>query len=152
MQNLGLVEIKGLDVNAQSVWKIADCLSANAGLTYTYQQALNVTNVNLNYRNQIPYTPVHSGSIIGGLDWRNLGINYSYIYTGERYDQSANIAANYVQPWYTHDIAFHYCRSIGNKNIKLSAEVNNLLDQNYAVITNFPMPGRSYRFTLSYSY
>lgn len=152
MQNLGLVEIKGLDVNAQSVWKIADGLSANAGLTYTYQQALNVTNVNLNYRNQIPYTPVHGGSVIGGLDWRNLGMNYSYIYTGERYDQSANIAANYVQPWYTHDIAFHYRKSIGDNKIKFSAEINNLLDQNYAVITNFPMPGRSYRFTLSYSY
>lgn len=152
MQNLGLVEIKGLDVNAQSVWKITDGLNANLGLTYTYQQALNVTNVTLNYRNQIPYTPVHSGSVIGGLDWRNLGVNYSYIYTGERYDQSANIPANYVQPWYTHDIAFHYRKPIGDKNIKLSAEVNNLLDQNYAVITNFPMPGRSYRFTLSYSY
>jgi vitamin B12 transporter len=152
MQNLGLVEIKGLDLNGQSVWKITDGLNANLGLTYTYQQALNVTNVTLNYRNQIPYTPVHSGSVIGGLDWRNLGINYSYIYTGERYDQSANIAANYVQPWYTHDIAFHYRNSIGDKGVRLSAEVNNLLDQNYAVITNFPMPGRSYRFTLSYSY
>lgn len=152
MQNLGRVEIKGLDVNAQSVWKIADDVRANVGLTYTYQQALNVTNVTLNYRNQIPYTPVHSGSVIGGLDWRNLGMNYSYIYTGERYDQSANIAANYVQPWYTHDIACHYHKSIGDKNIRLAAEINNLFDQNYAVITNFPMPGRSYRFTLSYSY
>ena len=152
MQNLGRVEIKGLDVNAQSVWKITDQLRANAGLTYTYQQALNVTNVNLNYRHQIPYTPLHSGSVIGGLDWKNLSLNYSYIYTGERYDQSANIPVNYVQPWYTHDIAFQFNKQLTGQNIRFSAEINNLFNQSYAVITNFPMPGRSYRFTLSYSY
>jgi len=152
MQNLGRVEIKGLDVNAQSAWEITSLLKANAGFTYTYQQALNVSNVNLNYKHQIPYTPVHSGSVIAGVDYKNIGFNYSYIYTGERYDQSANIAVNYVQPWYTHDIAFQYHKQINQKNIRFLVEINNLLNQTYEVITNFPMPGRSYRFTLSYSY
>ncbi|MNE46911.1 Vitamin B12 transporter BtuB [compost metagenome] len=108
--------------------------------------------MNLNYKQQIPYTPVHSGSVIAGLDYKNIGFNYSYIYTGERYDQSANIAANYVQPWYTHDVAFQYHKAINQKNIRFLVEINNLLNQTYAVITNFPMPGRSYRLTLSYSY
>lgn len=152
MQNLGLVEIRGMDVNVQTGWRIAGQLMLNTGLTYTYQKALNMTDVNLNYRNQIPYTPVHSGTFIAGANWKNLGLNYSYMYTGERYDQSANITDNYVQPWYTHDIAFHYHKDLKQTAIKVSAEVNNLLNQDYAVVTNFPMPGRSYRFTLSYAY
>ncbi|MGY0034498.1 TonB-dependent receptor domain-containing protein [Pedobacter sp. NJ-S-72] len=53
MQNIGRVEIKGLDVNVQTAWKITNDLLLNTGLTYTYQQALNVTDVKLNYRNQI---------------------------------------------------------------------------------------------------
>ncbi|MGY0034499.1 hypothetical protein [Pedobacter sp. NJ-S-72] len=79
-------------------------------------------------------------------------MNYSYIYTSERYDQSANNNKNYVPAWYTHDIAFHYTKTLNKQRFRLSAEVNNLLNQYYDVITNFPMPGRSYRFTLAYSY
>jgi vitamin B12 transporter len=30
--------------------------------------------------------------------------------------------------------------------------VNNLFNQYYDVIDNFPMPGRSYRFTLQFTY
>jgi len=152
MQNLGKVEIKGLDVNVQSAWRPARAVALSAGLTYTYQQALNVTDKALNYKNQLIYVPVNSGSFIAGADWKNLGVNYSYIYTGERYNQSANIAYNYVPAWYTHDIAFHYRQHFARHQFKISAEVNNLLNQYYDVITSFPMPGRSYRFTLSYSY
>jgi len=152
MQNIGRVEIKGLDVNVQTAWKITNDLLLNTGLTYTYQQALNVTDVNLNYRNQIPYIPLNSGSFLLGVDWKSFAMNYSYIYTSQRYDQSANNANNYVPAWYTHDIAFHYTKTINKQHFRLSAEVNNLLNQYYDVITNFPMPGRSYRFTLAYSY
>ncbi|MCD0489038.1 TonB-dependent receptor [Pedobacter sp. MC2016-14] len=155
MQNLGVVKIKGLDVNLQSVWHPDQVITLNAGLTYTYQQALNVTNVNLNYRNQIPYTPVHSGSFMAGAEWRCISLNYSYIYTGLRYSQSANVVSNYVPAWYTHDIAFRYNKQLNDlkgTQLSLSAEVNNLLNQYYNVVLNYPMPGRYYRFTLAYSY
>jgi len=152
MQNLGKVEIKGLDVNLQSAWQIANAVNLSAGLTYTYQQALNMTSRELNYRHQIIYIPVHSGSLIAAADWKGFGINYSYIYVGERYDQNANIAENYVPTWYTHDIALHYRHTMNRHQYRISAEVNNLLNQYYNVITNFPMPGRSYRFTFSYTY
>ena len=152
MQNLGLVEIKGLDVNIQTAWNVATDLSLTTGLAYTYQQALNVTDKKLNYRNQIVYTPVNSGSFILGADWKNLAMNYSYIYVGQRFNQGANNVYNYVSAWYTHDIAFHYTKILKHDRFRLSAEVNNLLNQDYDVIANFPMPGRSYRFTLAYSY
>jgi vitamin B12 transporter len=152
MQNLGRVQIKGIDANVQTGWKVRNDLSLTTGLAYTYQQALNVTSPDLNYKNQIAYVPVHSGSFIAGANWKDLGLNYSFIYTGERYSQGANIPENHLQPWYTHDIAFFYDKAFNLKNYKVSAEVNNLLNQYYDVIANFPMPGRSYRFTLSYAY
>jgi outer membrane cobalamin receptor len=33
--------------------------------------------------------------------------------------------------------------------VRIAAEINNLLNQYYDVILNFPMPGRNYRFNLS---
>ena len=172
MRNLGLVQIKGLDVNLQTAWNISRELFLTTAMTYTYQQALDITTVSLNYRNQIPYIPVHSGSFTTGANYRNYGFNYSYIYTGERYNQSANNVYNYVPAWYTHDIAFHYSGRINRgktdksaieqaltdkpvtrkyNTIKASFEINNLLNQYYDVIANFPMPGRNYRITLAYS-
>jgi outer membrane cobalamin receptor len=33
--------------------------------------------------------------------------------------------------------------------LKVTAEVNNLLDQQYDVILNYPMPGRNFALTLT---
>lgn len=152
MRNLGKVEVKGLDVNMQSSWQLNKDLSLNAGLSYTYQQARDSDPASTTYKEQIPYVPLHNITFLASAAYKNFALNYSYLYTGERYDQSANIAVNYVQPFYTHDLAIHYNAMIQKRKIKVSAELNNLLNQPYEVITNYPMPGRSYRFSLTYDY
>lgn len=152
MVNLGLVEIKGIDVNVQSAWQLTGDLSLNSGLTYTYQQAIDVDDASPSYRDQIPYVPLHSGSFMAGAVYKNISLNYSFIYTGERYNQSTNIIENYVRPWYTHDVAMHYNTHLNKREIRFTTEINNLLNQDYAVIENFPMPGRNYRFSVTYNY
>lgn len=152
MQNLGLVEIKGIDVNIQSEWRITDEIGLTAGLTYTYQQALDKDKASYTYGDQIPYIPKHSGTFLGGANYRKFSFNYSYIYTGERYNQSANILENYVRPWYTHDLALQYNTLLHKKKIRLVAEINNLLNQDFEVVANYPMPGRNYRFGLTYDF
>lgn len=152
MQNLGKVQIRGLDVNTQTSWRISDAVAMTAAITYTYQQAVDVTDVKLNYGDQIPYVPVHSGSFLAGANYKNVAFNYSYIYTGERYNQSTNNVYNYVPAWYTHDISFFYTGKMKTGQYKVSLEINNLLNQYYEVIANFPLPGRYYRLGLTYSY
>jgi len=152
MQNLGLVEIKGIDVNIQSAWQLTDYINFTTGLTYTYQKAIDADKASASYKDLIPYTPIHSGSFLASAAYRNFSMNYSFIYTGERYNQSTNNVYNYVQPWYTHDLALHCNTKINSREIRLTAEINNLLNQDYEVITNFPMPGRYYRFGLTYNY
>ena len=39
--------------------------------------------------------------------------------------------------------------TFGRVNFRALVEVNNVLNQDYSVIVNYPMPGRNYRFTLS---
>ena len=147
MANLDEVEIKGLEVNLQTFW-IFNQVSAALKVNYAYEQALDATQGGTAYRQQIPYIPLHSGSATANANYKTWGANYSFIYTGERYNQRANTPANYVEPWYTHDIAFH--KTFGNKNVnyRASAEINNVLNQYYDVVLNYPMPGRNYRFSI----
>jgi vitamin B12 transporter len=152
IENIGDVNIKGFDLNLQSSWKLSE-FTLNAGATYAYQDAKDVTPLSqgqVSYKRQLPYTPKHSGSILGAAAYKEFSLNYSFIYTGERYNQKANIAVNYIEPWYTHDLALHYLLKLKSREIRLSMEVNNLLNQYYDVVANFPMPGRSYRFSINY--
>ncbi|MGY4384278.1 vitamin B12 transporter [Pedobacter sp. UYP24] len=152
IENIGNVNIKGLDINVQTTWQ-ANQVTLTSGINYTYQDAKDVTPIAaVSYRRQLPYIPRHSGSLVAGVVVDKLSLNYSFIYTGERYNQKANIVANYVEPWYTHDISMRFASHLNSSEVKLTAEVNNLFNQYYDVIANFPMPGRSYRFTLNVAY
>ena len=149
MLNLGKVEIKGIDAQIGTTFRLPYEIDFTTKLQYTYQEAIDVTNPADNYyRHQIPYIPWHSGSAIVMLDWKGWHLNYSFIYTGERYNQQENIRYNHTQPWYTSDISLMKSFKIGKVDFKATAEVNNLFSQDYDVILNYPMPKRNYRFGL----
>ena len=178
MLNLGLVKINGLDVNAQLHLVLPMDFYLTAKAQYTYQTAIDVTDPNdTYYGDQIPYIPWHSGSAVGMFgwqnDWQQYGLNYSFIYVGERYNQQENIIYNYTQPWYTHDLSVFgewniqptakrstgvadlpstAKRSISPITLRVAIDVNNLLSQDYDVIINYPMPKRNYKCTVSITY
>ena len=145
MLNLGEVDIRGLDAVASAsvdLWRDA---MLTLRMQYTYQQALDVTDeIKPYYRHQIPYIPRHSGSAILGFDWKALTLNYSFIYTGERWNGQENTLYNHMQPWYTSDLSAAYAFKLRKCELKASLEVNNLLNQQYDVIANYPMPGRNF--------
>ena len=155
MMNLGQVRIWGADITAQANFRLPGEVYVDAQLAYTYQLArdfsdpTDVADEAGTYKGQIAYIPRHSGSAVLHGAWRSVDLNYSFIYVGERYDNSSNIRANYVQPWYTHDLSAGYSLRLGTVKLKAQVEVNNLLNQQYEVIRNYPMPGRNYKLTLS---
>ena len=150
MLNLGVVDIRGVDVAALITISPAKETYFTLRGQYTYQRAIDITNpANNYYRHQIPYIPHHSGSAVINASWRNLGLNYSWIYVGSRYNQQENIRYNYTQPWYTSDLSVSYDFKIGRVKNRVLAEVNNLLSQDYDVILNYPMPKRNYRISLT---
>ena len=150
MLNLGKVHIKGIDVEAEADCSVGCGVTATLRAQYTYQDARDVTDpTDSYYRHQIPYIPWHSGSAIFGLSYKNWNLNYSFIYAGERYDEQENILYNHMEPWYTSDLSISYELRMKNEKLKIQADVNNLLGQDYEVIVNYPMPGRNYKLTLS---
>ena len=145
MLNLGEVDIRGLDVVGSLSGTVFRDVTTTVRAQYTYQKAIDITNPSRPfYRHQIPYIPRHSGSLIVGVDWQRLSLNYSFLYTGERWNAQVNNDYNYMQPWYTSDFSASYRFKLMGCEMKALAEVNNLLDQQYDVIANYPMPGRNF--------
>jgi len=149
MLNLGKVHIKGIDVETELTMVPVRGLLVTSRLQYTYQDARDVTSPDdTYYRHQIPYIPWHSGSAILNVQYGGWDLNYSFIYSGERYNQQENIKYNYMQPWYTSDLSVAYRFRWGGAQLRAMLEVNNLLSQDYDVILNYPMPKRNYALTL----
>ena len=150
MLNLGLVDIRGIDVTGLLTLNPYRDLYLTVRAQYTFQRAIDITNPSDNYyRDQIPYIPRHSGAAVVNAQWKGWGLNYSWIYVGERYKQQENIRYNYTQPWYTSDVSLSKDFKLGRVNLRGLIEINNLLSQDYDVILNYPMPKRNYKFTLT---
>lgn len=150
MVNLGYVEMRGVDVALQTEWHLLKDLKANLRVNYTYEKAQDFTDAKGDYYGgQIPYIPWHSGSAVLNLSYRDWDMNYSFIYTGERYESSANIPENYAKEWYTNDLSLS--RRLHWKKMlwKLTAEVNNVFNQQYEVVQWYPMPGINFRFVIN---
>ena len=161
MLNLGTVKINGVDAHADFSFFLPQNFTLRARLNYTYQTAIDVTNPeDTYYGHQIPYIPWHSGSVVGGLDWKSkrgdhYGFNYSFIYVGKRYCQQENTVYNEVLPWYTHDLMVYaeWCiQTDRNYWLKANVELNNMLGQDYEVIQNYPMPKQNVRCTIAFRY
>lgn len=153
MVNLGNVEIRGGDVALQTGWKIGRDLTVSNRINYTYQRAQDFTDPKSEfYGGQIPYIPWHSGSAVVNLQWRSWEANYSFIYTGERYSSQANIPYNYQLPWYTSDFSVSKGLKVWKGDLKLTLEVNNLLNQQYEVVACYPMPGTNFKLIAQYNF
>ena len=152
MMNLGYVEIRGLDLNVGLDFHFAYDVNLSLAGTYTYQKAQDFTDKTdtLTYGGQISYIPWHSCSATCNLSWRGWALNYAFIYVGERYHNSANIPMNYEQPWYTHDLSFSRVWPFSGWKMSTAVEINNMLNQQYNVILNYPMPGINGKLILKF--
>ncbi len=150
MVNLGYVEIRGVDAAASGMLSFGP-VGVDWRVTYTCQRAQDFTDSeSAYYGDQIPYIPRHSGSAIVGLQYRNWSLNYSFIYTGERYESSANIPENYALSWYTSDLALSKVFGLRRSQLRVTIEVNNLFDQQYEVVQCYPMPGTNVKLNISW--
>lgn len=144
MQNIGKATIKGAEASGNiDLEPIAEWLFSLRG-NYTYQQAQAVSNpASAVYKNQIAYIPLHSGSYNFLAVQKNISIGYNALFSGYRYT-GHNSAFTYMPAWNTHDISFSYKKHT-SAIWKIFFELNNIFNEQYAIVNYFPMPGRSFR-------
>ncbi|MDD3037862.1 TonB-dependent siderophore receptor [Bacteroides sp.] len=158
MVNLGEVEIKGVDASANLSMQPCEKFHINLSGNYTYQRALDVTNPNpktiegKTYKHQIPYTPRISGSGQVDIETPWINLSYSFLFSGKRYMLGQNISENRLDSYSDHSLSANRNFKIHNITASLTLEVLNLMNRNYEIVKNFPMPGRSVRATVKIKY
>ena len=149
MMNFGLCHIWGLDASLRTSWRLG-MLDVSTNCSYTFNRAMDHTDKGSPfYGGQLPYIPWHAFSAIVGLSWRDWAFNYSFIYTGERYEASANIPENYSKPWYTSDLSLTKLVRIKKCTLRFTGEVNNVFNQQYEVVQCYPMPGTNFKVKIN---
>lgn len=153
MLNFGRVDIWGVDLNLQGEWKIAKQIRLEFVGNYSFQHATDRTDpTSRTFGDQIPYTPRHSGTfyIIAKTKW--IDLSYSFLVNGKRYALQQNIPANELSPYLDQSIALSRVFLLNRFELEAKAELLNIANVQYEVVKNYPMQGRSVRFSLRFKY
>jgi vitamin B12 transporter len=145
MQNIGSVKIKGLDATLHLHFKQFNSVQLSSNISYTFQQAVDVSDATSTlYKTQLPYTPMHTGSVNVSAQYKNATLSYNLLASSYRYRQGDAIPENLLQGWSSHDVSLAYTLK---ENYKIIVEANNFLNTQYEIIRYYPMPRFNYRIS-----
>lgn len=151
MMNAGKVRQLGLDVSANIEKRWGNDWSVSATGSYSLMKATDISDPTaVYYRNQIAYTPRHSGSASILLHTPWLDFCYNVLVMGERYTLSYNIPDNRMRPFADHSITLSREFNINKQQLRVQFDVRNLGNKNYEVVRFYPMPGTNWRLSVSW--
>lgn len=150
MVNFGLVKSLGLSATAgyDRTW---GRFSLNANANYTCQRDRDYSSPHdPEYRNTIPYSPLHSASLIVDLAYDGWSLCTSWLYTGDRFALISNNRDDMLGAWQTVDLKLNKRFRIRRHYVQATVECNNLCDSRHEVVKRYPMPGRNWKATLQW--
>lgn len=148
-QNIGKVDIKGLEFYAELVKHLNQRWSVNLSGNYTYQHAVDITDKNKDtYNHQIAYIPFETSGGLATVYYQNLGIGINTLFNGYRYSTGYNTHENLLESWISTDLTASWLKKINDREFRIKAEVVNIMNQQYEVVRGFPMTGRAYYINL----
>ena len=151
MMNAGKVRQLGLDVSANIEKRWGKDWTVSATGSYSLMKATDISDPTVvYYRNQIAYTPLHSGSASVLLHTPWLDFSYNVLFMGERYTLSYNIPDNRMKPFADHSITLSREFNINKQQLQVQFDVRNLGNKNYEVVRFYPMPGTNWRLSVSW--
>ena len=151
MMNAGKVHQLGLDVSANIEKRWGNDWTVSATGSYSLMKATDISDPTaVYYRNQIAYTPRHSGSASILLHTPWLDFSYNVLFMGERYTLSYNIPDNRMKPFADHSITLSREFNINKQQLRVQFDVRNLGNKNYEVVRFYPMPGTNWRLSVSW--
>ena len=150
MVNFGLVKSLGLSTTAgyDRTW---GKFSISANANYTCQSDRDFSSpTDPEYKNTIPYSPLHSASLILDFGYNGWSLCTSWLYTGNRFSLISNNKEDMLGAWQTVDMKLNKSFSIGKQTLQTTIECNNMTDSRHEVVKRYPMPGRNWKFTLQW--
>lgn len=147
MSNVDEVLLTGADVNLSANIQTTSSSHIELSGAYSYMRAVNDTDASPVKREQIIYTPRHSGSCSIALYTPIAEAGYSLVWSSERYRLAQNIPSTRVDGYLDHSLWLSRSWTIGSGTFTLRAEAMNINNINYEIIRYYPMSGRSYRLS-----
>ena len=148
--NLGRVDIWGADVNVDATIRLSQKHRLMLNGSYTLQKAENWTDpTSPYYKNQIVYTPKNSGA--ASITWENPWVNVVLHATmaSARYTVQDHVETNRLPGYGEWGMALY--RTFKMRGFEMAARLDgvNLGNKQYSIVKSYPMPGRSFKFTIS---
>ena len=151
MMNAGKVRQLGLDVSTNIEKRWSNDWTVSATGSYSLMKATDISNPTaVYYRNQIAYTPRHSGSASVLLHTPWLDFSYNILFMGERYTLSYNIPDNCMKPFADHSITLSREFKINKQQLRVQFDMRNLGNKNYEVVRFYPMPGTNWQLSATW--
>lgn len=153
MTNMDKARAFGADVTASATFNIARRQSLVFAGNYSWQRVQPRTSpTDPDYNKQVAYTPIHSGA--ASLSWENPWVNVVVHTTGasDRYGTNSNLPITRIKGYMEMGAALIRSFKIKRNTIDLRFDLTNILDMQYEIVGNYPMPGRAWKFTVTYKY
>lgn len=153
MTNMDKARAFGADVTASATFNIARRQSLVFAGNYSWQRVQPRTSpTDPDYNKQVAYTPIHSGA--ASLSWENPWVNVVVHTTGasDRYGTNSNLPITRIKGYMEMGAALIRSFKIKCNTIDLRFDLTNILDTQYEIVGNYPMPGRAWKFTVTYKY
>ena len=152
--NIGKVESKGIEFRANADLSLGERSSVHIEESYTWLQARNITAGDRNYGNEIPYSSPTCSLFIAEFTRSEYGsLSLLVRYRGHEFSDPANNPMTMLQPVTTYDVTVASREfTFDNFGGKLNFSIVDLTNEHYEEVINYPLPSRSYHFSIELSY
>ena len=133
------------NLSNNSSLKINANYSVNSSLKKNYDSPGDLT-----YNKQLIYIPVQMFKLSADIVYKNSGIGIYNVILGKRYTDFEN--TSFLNSTFLVDGNIYTGITFKNISAILKFEVNNITNEDYQVISGYPMPLRNYKFVLTLKY
>lgn len=117
---------------------------------YNYTRAVNLNeNQSGMYGKQLRYTPFHTLKNNLHISRKTYTLGTSLRYTGERFTTADNAPSGRLDDYLLVDLFVSKTMQLKNLKGNIKFSIKNLMDKQYQIIANYPMPGRAYYIHLN---
>lgn len=151
MANLDKVRSFGADVTLTASVRLARNQSIVVSGNYSWQRVQPRTSPNLpDYNKQVAYTPVHTGA--ASVTWRNPWVDIVVKTTGsgERFGTNSNLPITRIAGYMELGASLMREFILKSHSVSLRLDMLNILDRQYEIVAAYPMPGRSFQFSVTF--
>lgn len=146
-RNIGMVWSSGMEASiGMSIPEIRGAMQIN----YAFKDAVDKSPDAETFDKSLPYVPRHTISCSMHSDFSTFAFGLIVSAIGERFGMMGEVPDGILQSVILINPHAEYRLHFFGSQLKVRGEIRNLLDEQYQMILNFPLPGRAYVLLLGF--